>query len=209
MIRNVDLIKYLPQYVQNYKQIQYIMDTLDPEIQLLEDETEIIKDNQFIANCNETGIGMFENLLEIYPSIDDDLQTRIERVLIKWLDFPPYTLRYLISALNSLYGSENYEFTEDFNNYSFNIKFIDNFSPSDIIGFYEYIEIIKPANLVCSLTRHSNELTDTYAGVILSGKYIKSKFMFDEILDSTNDKVSVFSTVLLSSNYVKEVFTFE
>lgn len=181
MIRAVDLINYLPKYVQNYKQLKLIMERLTPEIQLLEDETEIIKDNQFISNCNETGISMFENLLEIYPAIDDDLQTRIDRVLLKWRDYPPYTLRYLINVLNDLYGVENYEIIEDFNNYIFDIKFINNFTPSDLIAFYQYIGNIKPANLVLNLSRHSTENTDIFTGVILSGKYNKSKFYFEEV----------------------------
>lgn len=175
MIRNVELIKHLPEYVQKYKHIQYIMDRLDPEIRLLENETEIIKDNQFISNCNETGISMFENLLGIYPSIDDVLETRIERALLKWRDYPPYTYKYLVNVLNDLYGEENYEIIENFNNYYFEIKFKNNIIPSDLIAFYEYIGNIKPANLGLNLSRHSTENTETFSGVILTGKYVKSK----------------------------------
>lgn len=175
MIRDVDLIKYLPQYVQNYREIQYIMKSLDPELQTIEDETEIIKDNQFISSCNEVGISMFEKMLGIYPLAEDDLQIRIDRVLLKWRDYPPYTLRYLINVLNDLYGSENYEFIEDFNNYTFNIKFVNNYTPSDLIAFYKYICGIKPANLVFNVSRYSKENTTVYVGLILTGKYNKSK----------------------------------
>lgn len=175
MVKNVDLIKYLPEYVQKYKHIRYIMDRLNPEIQLLEDETEIIKDNQFIANCNENGISMFENFLGIYPSTNDSLQTRIERVLLKWRDYPPYTIKYLINVLNDLYGEENYEIIEDFNNYFIEIKFKNNIIPSDLVAFYEYIGGIKPANLGLNLSKHSTEKTETFTGVVLTGKYVNSK----------------------------------
>lgn len=210
MIRNVDLINHLPQYLQNYKHLKLIMERLTPEIQLLEDETEIIKDNQFIANCNETGISMFENLLEIYPSRDDELQTRIDRVLFKWLVFPPYTLRYLVNVLNDLYGVDNYEIIEDFKNYEFDIKFINNFTPSGIVAFYDYIGGIKPANLGLNLSMHSTENTTLYAGVTLKGKYVKTTFYLDRVsIDSFSKDIDIFSNVLISSNYLKEVINIE
>ena len=48
MIREVNLLSFLPEFVQEYREIKHIMNSEQPEIQKLEDETEIIKNNQFI-----------------------------------------------------------------------------------------------------------------------------------------------------------------
>lgn len=204
MIREVNLINHLPKYLQNYKQLKIIMQRLTPELQLIEDETEIIKDNQFIANCNETGITMFENLLSICPSIDDDLQTRIDRVLLKWLDFPPYTLRYLLNVLDNLFGSGNYDFNEDFLNYAFSINFTNNFLPSDLESFYKFIANIKPANLCFNITANSTVSSEAFCGVTLAGKYVNTRFIFDDISNDITQKLSkidAFYSPIIASNY--------
>lgn len=43
MIREVNLLSFLPEFVQEYREIKHIMNSEQPEIQKLEDETEIIK----------------------------------------------------------------------------------------------------------------------------------------------------------------------
>ena len=61
MIREVNLLSFLPEFVQEYREIKHIMNSEQPEIQKLEDETEIIKNNQFILSCDIDGIARFEN----------------------------------------------------------------------------------------------------------------------------------------------------
>lgn len=119
MIREIDLLNYLPQYVQEYKEIKEIMSTVEPELQLLSDETEVILNNQFILHCNTVGIKKFENMLGIVPSSEDDLQTRIDRVFFLWTDRIPYTYRVLIMKLNALIGNidEVYELVPRFTIY--------------------------------------------------------------------------------------------
>ena len=48
MIRDVNLIGYLPPFIQEYMEIRKIMQAENPEFQFVEDESEIIKNNQFI-----------------------------------------------------------------------------------------------------------------------------------------------------------------
>ena len=56
MIRDVNLIGHLPLYVQGYREIKGIMDAEEPEVQLVEDISEVIKDNMFILHADEEGI---------------------------------------------------------------------------------------------------------------------------------------------------------
>ncbi len=108
MLRDVNLISYLPQFIQEYREIQNIMLAENPEIQILEDEMEIIKNNQFILSCNLVGIEKFEKLLSITPIINDTLEVRRSRVLIKWNNEVPYTYRVLLQKLDVLCGLGNY-----------------------------------------------------------------------------------------------------
>lgn len=110
MIRDVNLLDHLPPFIQEYLEIQEIMQTENPEFQLVEDESEIIKNNQFIQSCNLTGISKFEKLIGIVPSADDTLESRINRVLVRWNDTVPYTYKALLNKLSSLCGgSDNYD----------------------------------------------------------------------------------------------------
>ncbi len=108
MLREIKLIDYLPPYIQNYKEIEEIMVTENPEMQLVADETEVIKNNQYILTCDEKGISRFEKLLNILVSKNDSLDARIKRVLVKWNDNIPYTYENLEVFLNSLCGDDGY-----------------------------------------------------------------------------------------------------
>ena len=99
MIRDVNLLEYLPPFVQEYVEMQQIMQAENPDVQKLEDETEIIKNNQFIQSCNLTGIRKFEELLKIIPSNVDTLESRRSRVLTRWNDVVPYTKQTLQQKL--------------------------------------------------------------------------------------------------------------
>ena len=110
MIRDVNLIGYLPPFIQEYMEIRKIMQAENPEFQFVEDESEIIKNNQFIQTCNLTGISKFESLIGIIPSSDDTLESRINRVLVRWNDTVPYTWKTLLNKLDTLCGgSDKYE----------------------------------------------------------------------------------------------------
>lgn len=121
MIRDVELLKHLPLFVQEYREIRAIMNAENPEFQTAEDETEIIFNNQFIQSCNLKGIARFESLMGIVPEPDDTLASRISRVLTRWNDTVPYTFIVLCQRLDTLCGEGNYEIERDINNYTMDI----------------------------------------------------------------------------------------
>lgn len=121
MIRDVELLKHLPLFIQEYREIRTIMNAENPEFQIAEDETEIIFNNQFIQSCNLKGIAKFESLMGIVPEPDDTLASRISRVLTRWNDTVPYTFIVLCQRLDTLCGEGNYEIERDINNYTMDI----------------------------------------------------------------------------------------
>lgn len=121
MIRDVELLKHLPLFIQEYREIRTIMNAENPEFQTAEDETEIIFNNQFIQSCNLKGIAKFESLMGIVPEPDDTLASRISRVLTRWNNTVPYTFIVLCQRLDTLCGEGNYEIERDINNYTMDI----------------------------------------------------------------------------------------
>lgn len=122
MQRTVDLLDYLPPFMREYKEIQSIMSAERPELQLVFDGSETMKENQFIISCNERGISRYEKMLGIEPMPADTLQTRIGRVWARWIDTIPYTIKALANKLDVLVGAGKHTETVDYNNYTINVE---------------------------------------------------------------------------------------
>ncbi|WFD12200.1 putative phage tail protein [Tepidibacter hydrothermalis] len=154
MIRNVNLIEHLPNFIREYKEIKQTMIAENPEFQLVIDESEKIKNNQFIKTSDLVGITKFEKLLNIVPNPHDSLDSRISRVMTRWNDSIPYTYRGLIERLNILCGENNYTISANFNAYEFDLQVYLPLSGQ--VNELEYmLSYMIPANFVVTI---SNDL---------------------------------------------------
>lgn len=152
MDREIDLLGYLPQYVQDYDEIQKIMEAEDPEFRFLAAESGTIRMNQFIESCDAAGISRFEDMLGILPSSEDSLETRIARVLLKWNDSLPYTWKKLLDKLDTLCGSGNYEASRDLDEHTVYItSHLDKVSVLEELLYY-----MLPCNLMTAITNILN-----------------------------------------------------
>lgn len=147
MTKEVDLIQYLPLFVAEYKEIQQIMNTENPEFNLLETEKEKVQNNQYIVSCDESGIARFEQLLNIVPSPDDTLNSRISRCFVRWNSTIPYTYKSLIEKLTAICGEGNFELYPDWESYS--IKVIAAMpNCGQVEELNNLLEYIIPANII-------------------------------------------------------------
>lgn len=155
VIREVDLLGFLPPYLQEYRELQALTATENPEIQTLEDETEVVKDNQYITTCNEIGIARFETLLSITPGEQDTLELRIFRVLSQWNNCTPYTYRVLIEKLNAMLGEGTYTLSPEFSHYvlGLEVHLAERWQIEELLNFLTWF---LPANL---LLHPANSLT--------------------------------------------------
>lgn len=223
MLREVNLIEHLPLFIQVYREIGHIMTAENPEFQLLADESEKIKDNQFITTCNLEGIARFEKLLHIAPSPDDTLESRISRVLIRWNDIVPYTWKVFLRKLDTLCGVENYEVIPNFNEYMLKIiTHLDLYGQIDELE--NLLDYMMPANILVDAKNELNyklentmfvpiglcmckmyELTDSFkVNFSISGSAnvagVLSGTCEVEITDSFQDSFSVASEMHTGSN---------
>lgn len=190
MIREVELLSHLPLFIQEYREIREIMKSENPEIQLLEDETEIIFNNQFIQSCNLKGIAKFEELMKITPEINDTLESRISRVLTRWNDTAPYTFIVLCQKLDILCGKDNYEIEKRFNEYK--MKITTHLELPGQVDELDYIlDYMIPANIdLTSENKIFLNMTDgttRIAGGIVFCNYIEITDNFKENLNINTD----------------------
>lgn len=123
MIRDVDLIEYLPQFMRNYDEIVAALEAENPEFKALWEETNKVLYNRFITTADEYGISRFEKMLGIMPNNDDTLEFRKAVVKSTWCSQIPYTENGLKDKLKILCGnSENFIYEYDNNLYLLKIK---------------------------------------------------------------------------------------
>lgn len=188
MIREVNLLSFLPEFVQEYREIKHVMNSEQPEIQKLEDETEIIKNNQFILSCDIDGIARFENLLGITPKPDDTLDARKSRVITRWNDSIPYTYKGLKEKLNVMCGEGNYLLIASFNEYG--LEIVVSLPLSGQADELDYmLSYMIPANIVVT---SRNNMVRTMTGTVHGGGTtietsnftLQSKVNLDHVLNS-------------------------
>lgn len=114
MIREVELMAYLPPFMQKYQEPAAALEAVEPEFAIAWDAAHRILYNHFISTADEYGIKRFEKLLGICPTEEDTLESRRSRVQSKWFSKLPYTLRILIQKLTVLCGDTDFTLTDDF-----------------------------------------------------------------------------------------------
>lgn len=114
MIREVNLVSYLPPFMQNYKETVAALEAENPEFAIIWKATDKVLYNHFISTADEYGLSRFEKLLGIFPTSDDTIESRRSRVQSKWFNTIPYTLTVLLQKLTVLCGDTSFIFTNNF-----------------------------------------------------------------------------------------------
>lgn len=166
MIREVDLVSYLPPYLQEYNQETVAaLQAENPEFKLVWEAADRTLYNEFIATADEYGISRFEKILNILPSKEDTLESRRARVQSRWFTEIPYTMKSLISKLVALCGASNFEITKDFLHYRIEIE-----TNLELFGQVEELEHIIETMIPCNMVVHSvNKIPCGADGLMLWG----------------------------------------
>lgn len=121
MNREVDLLSYLPPFLQEFKENRATLEAENPEFVLVWNGADRVLKNEFIETADEAGISRFESILNITPSGTDTLESRRRRVQIRWFNKIPYTLRAFLEKLAVICGDSDFTVTKGFLNYRIDI----------------------------------------------------------------------------------------
>lgn len=102
------LIEYLPAFMQGFAEMKEITNAEDAEMDRLQTGVRQILSNAFIEDADEDGVERYENILKITPPASDSLEARKIRIINRWNDKLPYSMRVLEKRLNVFCGTGNY-----------------------------------------------------------------------------------------------------
>jgi hypothetical protein len=200
VIREVNIIDHLPLFIQEYREMQGIMDAENPELQLIEDDSETTKNNMFVLYTDEAGIKRYEKMFGLTASKNDSLSNRQARVLAQYTNTVIYTWRGLIERLDIICGVGNYILELIPDEYRINIilqvrvaKLIDTIASM-------LIDMI-PANMICTyaINYNTHELLAKYP------TYLLMQFTHQELCEVPIDE-SFSATCDNITNYTMESF---
>lgn len=170
MIRDVDLVSYLPLYLQEFKENVAALLAENPEFILIWDAVNRVLYNHFISTADEYGISRFEKMLKIYPSASDNLESRRSRVQSKWVNLMPYTWKVLIAKLTVLCGQNPFVLSNNFQE-GYTIKLVTNLENyGQVDQLWELLSGLLPCNVVIDSQNIINCIASsggTFAGVLV------------------------------------------
>lgn len=146
MIRNVDLVSYLPPFMAEFQEVRAALRAEEPEFMLVWQAADRALKNEFIATADEYGIARFERLLHVFPSPEDTLESRRVRVQARWFASLPYTWRMLLERLTAILGEDAFAISKDFERYRIGLRVqLDAFGQAAELD--RLLEIMLPANM--------------------------------------------------------------
>lgn len=160
MIREVDLVSYLPRFVAEYQELNAALEAENREFVLVWKAADRVLQNQFIESADEFGISRFEKILHILPAAEDTMESRRAKVRARWFDKIPYTLKMLIEKLTALCGSTDFIITKDYADYRITIQ-----TSLDLFLQVEELERIVREMMPCNMkARLQNQVTCSASG---------------------------------------------
>ena len=146
------LLEYLPPALRQVLDFQQINAATEPEIRLAWQGLGRVLGNQFLAEADAAGLGVWERELGLYPKAGDSLAVRRARILAAWLRKPPYTLRWLREWLDGLGGPEGH--SEAVDGYTLNVQLDYDLLPEPEVLLRDIktmLRALRPANMVIEL----------------------------------------------------------
>ena len=103
----------LPEYFRPIIEFREILKAHGYSLDKLDETSEKVKDNNYIATCDEETIAYYEKLLGITYRFGDTMEYRRARVLQKYNTIVPFSIEFLRDKLTELYGEDGYEMSVD------------------------------------------------------------------------------------------------
>lgn len=174
MIREVNLLEYLPPYLQEYREIAETLDAEDPEFVLVWKGADRVLQNEFIITADEYGISRLESMLGILISKEDTLESRRARVMARWNSTLPYTLPALIEKLKILCGPNGFSVIRNYDHYELIIE-----TALEMFGKVEELErlisLMVPCDMILTV---KNRIVCNATGTVYAAGGVRSTEFF-------------------------------
>ena len=166
MIREVDLVSYLPPFIAEFQEISATLTAENPEFKIVWEAADRVLQNQFLETADVHGVAVWEKELNIRPKDTETLEERKKTIRAKWGLELPYTMRWLQNWLTNVCNPFQHE--ELLEDYTLSIH-VYNEVPSDtardLSGLTDRIlkmlQPICPANILLSLKSTITNLGDS------------------------------------------------
>lgn len=139
------LFEKLPPDYQYSKEVEAIQDSIDTERVVLENKLKDFRDQVFVKTATWS-LFMWEDMLGIKTDLSLSDTERRENIIAK-IRGGKVCNKANLKELCRAYGGGKVEVIENFEDYSFIVKFVDEVSPNNIKGLEKAISEMKPAHL--------------------------------------------------------------
>ena len=147
--RVVNIKEYWAAVVGDSLEFTAIADAENPEFNYLWEKIYGLVDEYFVKSATEYGVSRMEKILNIFPSVNETLQERKDRIIWKLNLRLPYTMRFLKNFLTAMVGEENRQVEHDNDTQTLTIRIKDGLR--DLNQLQTDLEKIVPQNLILKL----------------------------------------------------------
>lgn len=113
----MELLNYWPRYLRELVEFQQIANGEQPEFDNAVQAVQNAPQDFFLVSLSEYGASRWEAILGLSVAPGDTLETRRQRILMKYLDQIPYTYRNLLKYLSTV----SQDFTVNLDNDSYEL----------------------------------------------------------------------------------------
>lgn len=122
----MSLLEYLPEFIQEIKEMKIIMSVEENFLTGFDDNLNLFVKNvfkdQFINTATENGVKRYEDMLKIVSRESEGLDVRRFRLFVRFNEKLPYTVPKLKEQLASLCGEDGYSIMLDVVNFNLVVK---------------------------------------------------------------------------------------
>lgn len=160
------LLQYLPQYMQEYVEMQKIMNAEQPELDDAWDGVSNVWDNQFLSTATAEGLSRWEKMLDVSPKPTDTLDERRFRIFALLNQQLPYTMPKLRETLTRLCGEDGWSIILQANIYKMYVR-LGLQNQSNFNEVQKILSKMVPANMIADIKLFNtydilNEFTHGY-----------------------------------------------
>ncbi|MGL4790748.1 MAG: putative phage tail protein [Anaerotignaceae bacterium] len=147
---------YIPNILKEVREFKAIGESEQPQLNLIYEAIESVMSNQFIETAMEYGVARMEKVVRIIPKATDTLEERKFRLLTKYNEDTPYTMKKLKEVLNNLCGKTGYSLVINNNQFLLQVK-VALTSKKNKLAVEEFLEGIVPMNMIFEVTLLYNQ----------------------------------------------------